>query len=75
MSLTGSGSPYFHFPAGGILPSPMVTATEFNAAQVNMVLNANTGGRKRKRSLAKSSGKKKTKHSGGKKRRRTKHNR
>jgi hypothetical protein len=73
MSLTGTGSPYFHFPAGGILPSPMVTGTDFNAAQVNMVLNANTGGRKRKRSLAKSSRKKRTRRGGGGRRRRTKY--
>jgi hypothetical protein len=54
MSSLGTGSTHFHFPAGGILPNPIVTSTDFNAAQRSMILNQHAGGKQTQKNLAKS---------------------
>jgi len=44
MSSFGTGSPSFQFQAGHILPSPVVTGTDFGPVQQNMIFNKYAGG-------------------------------
>ena len=51
--MSGTGSTDFHFPAGSILPNPVVNSTGFNAAQRSMISNQHAGGKRIQKNLAK----------------------